>query len=618
MGKLNYSARKIEGTKAGQVVSKDLKKRITPGTGSKAAARDPTLEIDLTAKGLTDDGFSQFIDDLIDCIKYRDAEHPEGAAKLAEFHLQGNQLSVQSLPKLAEVIALSAGELRELDLSKNSIEITTPEQKLIWQQFLESFGNCYMLKKLDLGSNPLGSGGMEIFARVYIQSDLDFVEDDASAIIVSKSDSDDSGDVDDVAASPSAGKENKIPQKDRAKRSPSKTKSSRQNGRSHAPPAAGKTTPTQADLKRFACTRGLRSVPFLILSDTSPTAGCAIHFASILPMHRTREQLLSFLPGGKALALPETVSRCKGIIWLPNDGLGQLGHKLLDMVETMREQTSGTDSDEEELDEEEQLSTGFGQLRTIDSSNGNGKLDITAQRKLQAKMNVEYSRLCKRVRMEALKVEWVHSAEIWSTALRMMVVARSLLLDDKDRAVEVPEEEEEKEEMVPEVEHIEEVGVENDFPEYEYSLYEVVEPTIIGPFQPGAETFEENFPALQVVSEGHKETPIYPTKEEKRMSSPQQHTPRSGKGHQRAVSTLPAPQKYNWRFRFPLECWRRIIADAVGAEGILDVQQQLRIIRYAADWDSVAYELTIKGAEEYQQIWKFLETVGCFTYSPLS
>lgn len=156
---------------------------MAPGSGSKAAARDPTLEIDLTGKSLTDDGFAEFIDDLISCINCRDAEHPLGLAKLTELHLQSNKLTVQSLLKLGDVIASSGGDLRELDLSRNDIRIVTEEEKTIWKSFLGSFKNCYMLKKLDLAGNPIGTAGLEILARGYIKSDLDFLEADAEAIV---------------------------------------------------------------------------------------------------------------------------------------------------------------------------------------------------------------------------------------------------------------------------------------------------------------------------------------------------------------------------------------------------------------------------------------------------
>jgi hypothetical protein len=108
---------------------------------------------------------------------------------VTEFHIQGNELTIDSLPKLGEMIALSTGDLKELDISNNAIGISpSPEHKLVWGKFLNSFKNCYVLKKLDLGGNPLGSVGIENFARVYIKSDLDFLEDEEEAIIESKQD----------------------------------------------------------------------------------------------------------------------------------------------------------------------------------------------------------------------------------------------------------------------------------------------------------------------------------------------------------------------------------------------------------------------------------------------
>jgi hypothetical protein len=143
---------------------------------SKAAARDPFLEIDIAGRNLTDEGFAVFIDDLIACLQFRGHEHPQGVVRLAELHLQRNNLTTLSLKKLARVVSLSFGDLRELDLSGNEIMVATTEEKIEWQEFLRSFKNSYMLKKLDFSSNPLGLRGLEILSRVYMQSELDFFE----------------------------------------------------------------------------------------------------------------------------------------------------------------------------------------------------------------------------------------------------------------------------------------------------------------------------------------------------------------------------------------------------------------------------------------------------------
>ncbi|RHZ65843.1 uncharacterized protein CDV56_108781 [Aspergillus thermomutatus] len=609
MGKLNYSARKITGLKAGQVVSKDLRKRITPGVGAKAAARDPTVEIDVSGKELTDEGFAEFIDDLIACIKYRDGEHLEGSAKVIELHLQGNQLTVLSLRKLSEVIKLSIADLRELDISHNNLVVCTPEEQEIWYDFLDSFKNCFLLKKFDLGNNPLGPKGIEILARVYMQSDLDFLEADADAVVGMNGEGDHEGEAitDELENLKINGKENEATKKASSKQSPKKSKVAQQNGSSHATCATKKLT--YAELKQYACTRGLRSIPFLILSNTNLTGSCAVHLSSMLSMHRNPEQLLAFLPSGKGPVLPETAQQCKGIIWLPNDGLGPNECKLLDKAELVREHKSNDDTANDELSDD-------------DDQNA-------AQRKLQKKLDIEHARLAKRVCIEALKKEGIHSNDIWRVALKMMVVARALLLDDKDRAVEAPSEEEPSgvEETGERAEDEEETMEQS--PEYVFDEYEFFEPIAVGPFHPDAEYFEANFPALRQVqqSNGHdkelrSQEPQEPQEsqesQETKESMPPSQPSRSGKGKSHPNSAPRSSRKREWRFGLPFAFWRQIIADAVGADGILNHQQQVRIVTYAADWNAVSYELTIKGAEDHQQIWKFLETVKCITYSSLT
>ncbi|RMJ22638.1 leucine rich repeat protein [Aspergillus sp. HF37] len=619
MGKLHYQARKIEGVKAGQVVSKDLKKRITPGPSAKAAARDPTLELDVSSKRLTDEGFDQFIDDLIECIKFHDKEHPEGAARLTDFILQGNELSAKSLLKLAEVVALSAGDLRELDISQNNIQVQSPQDKGAWQAFLVSFRHCYMLKKLDLGNNRLGIAGIEILARVYIQSDLDFVEGDVEAILGAEQEDGEPNLVEYTESmSIKPGKENE-PMKSRPKKPANRSKGSKPNGerRSMSAQVTGKTV-SQADLKRYACTRGLRSIPYLILSNSYKTNVEIIHLASMLSMQQPPEQLLAFLPPGKALALPNTVDECKGIIWLPNNELDAVARRMVDIGEAVR-QLSASDSDGEESYENRRTSDGTKPSAESPSS----ARDTTGQRKLQKKLDIEYMRLAKRIRMDALKNNNVHAVEIWSTALKMMVVSRTLLLEDRHRIVKTPSEvspleDEPVEAVIEQEEHDPEDG----FPEEQES--EVVPTTehAVSSFDPASEAFDIEFPALHVPKRAevaiHDEVEANNPTTESPTPEAQMPATRQGRGNGRAHFSPGATQKEITRGGLSLDMWRRIIADAVGAEGILSQNQQVQIMRYASDWDVLAYKLTIQGVEDYQQIWKFLETVGCFIYSPHS
>lgn len=392
------------------------------------------------------------------------------------------------------------------------------------------------------------------------------------------------------------------------------------------------TVPNVTELKRYACTRGLRSIPYLIITDVSMTSSSAVQLASMLVIQRTQEHLLSFLPGGKAVTLPDAVSECKSIVWKPNDSLTPHAKRLLEVVAAIGDLQGGSVSEDEESD---------------DADDNYGETDTIAQRKLQKKMDLEYTRLTKRVRMEALKVEGLHSMELWATSLKMMVISRVLLLDDKDRAAGEPSDESltgEHEETTETIKECEEEHVDEYVQNHMQNNstlkivtrqspppYCVQSPSL-GPFQPGSDIFEEHFPALQApvirltsngnhqaVSVHEKEIPIQEKEATPSASSlsPSKDTAKAGKGNPRLSNGNKLFHKKHWRFGLPLELWRRVIAEAVGADGILDLQQQMQIMRYASDWNSVEYEMTITGAEDHQQIWKILETVNCFTYSPL-
>ncbi|KAB8229778.1 uncharacterized protein BDW43DRAFT_321816 [Aspergillus alliaceus] len=614
MGKLNYSARK----------------RLPDGHGFKAAARDPTLEIDISNKNLTDKDLSLFIDDLLECIR-RDL------AKVTEFHIQRNNLTIQSLPMLGEVIALNAGELRELDISNNNINVNpTSEDKEAWCKFLSSFRNCYMVKKLDLSGNPLGSVGMENLARVYIKSDLDFLEDDAEAIVEPKHD-ERSLIEDTTVTKVTTGKENEGSTRgSRPAKSPNKGKKTLRQSTGQPKSTPIKST-THDDLKRFACTRGLRSIAYLILSDVYMAKSGTVHLASMLSMQRTSEQLLKFLPGGKSLTLPET-AHCKSIIWLPNENLPQMASDFLGKAEAINEIKAHIDSDDElSNDSDDQRYDAAIAEEIADPSH---KIDTAAQRELQNKKNIEYARLTKRIRMEALHDEGVRDTDLWITALRMMNVSRIILWKSKNCRVGALEkeqdqqEDENKDEHNSSTVHIEdvtqrvediEITEHSSFPEPSFPPieFQVTEPAPIGPFHPGTDKFESDFPMLQPSTTDNIETEITGRDAEPVVATtndlPSSQTSIQGKGNIRSVHGPRVPRKENetWRFGFTFEIWRRIIAGAVSADGILDLTQQTQIMRYATDQKTLKDEMDITGLEHHQQVWRILEKNNCFIYSPL-
>jgi hypothetical protein len=140
--------------------------------------RDPVLEIDMANRLLTDEGLFMFIADLKELLEFNNDPYPQGIVKLTGLHLQGNQLTASCLQGLSELIRLSAQDLRELNLSNNKIFIKDYSSRMEvqeWELFLRSFSQCCVLKKVDFGDNSIGDTGIDIFARVYTQSELDFV-----------------------------------------------------------------------------------------------------------------------------------------------------------------------------------------------------------------------------------------------------------------------------------------------------------------------------------------------------------------------------------------------------------------------------------------------------------
>lgn len=236
--------------------------------------------------------------------------------------------------------------------------------------------------------------------------------------------------------------------------------------------------------------------------------------------------------------------------------------------------------------------------------------DATSRRKLQKKLDVEYTRIAKRVRMETLKNSSVHEVELWSTALKMMLVSRALLLDDGDRIAETdPDSQHDDAEL-----HEPRPRNGNHSQEQSYRY-----PFMDDHFYAGSEWSDvtearnkaRDMPIIQVTGDNEQEA-------SNAAPATQTASSQHAKGNTRAHPGSGTTPKQTERYGLPIQLWRRIIADAVNADGILTRNQQMQIMRYASDWDVIAYKLTIKGVEDHQQIWKFLETVDCFTYSPVS
>lgn len=123
------------------------------------------VELDISGKALTPEGFLELGPALVKSIEY---ECEQGkVVRLEELSLSDSKLDACCLPMLGRVVASASENLRDLDLSKNNIKVTTDTEAAVWELFLSSFSRCCRLRRIDLSGNCLGYRAFEILTRVY-------------------------------------------------------------------------------------------------------------------------------------------------------------------------------------------------------------------------------------------------------------------------------------------------------------------------------------------------------------------------------------------------------------------------------------------------------------------
>ena len=123
------------------------------------------VEIDVSSKSLTDEGFVELARALIESMLYK-GKHGN-VVRLEELCLRDNRLTPTSLNSLSHIVQLAHDVLRDLDLSQNEICIKTPDDIAAWYRFLRSFSGCCVLRRVDLSGNHLGTKAFEILTKVY-------------------------------------------------------------------------------------------------------------------------------------------------------------------------------------------------------------------------------------------------------------------------------------------------------------------------------------------------------------------------------------------------------------------------------------------------------------------
>lgn len=596
----------------GQVVAKDLLKRIPPSITSKAAIRDPVIDLDASGRALTSEGLFEIASALVKSIKYEDDNGK--IARLEELCLRDSQLDIRSLPHLARIITHAAHDLRDLDLSENLITITTDDEVAAWEDFLNSFSNCCVLRRIDLSGNALGSRAFEVLARVYGKEDpVDFAL---------------TPDVDAYLEKPTMGLGG-INQAGTVLGSPvrkfsiassvEKIEEDAENvslavvyqkdGSRHVEPRtpekSGSVNQTEV-LQTYATTRGLRSVPYLILSQTAMTESCALYLSYIVVCHNLPEQLLTRVPAAKAgpptqhLLAYDKETRCRGIIYLPNAQLGIAAIKVLDLSEAVRE---GLFDDLDLEANSEEASPSLKSVNTTRKVSDTRSSPAVAGRRRstlsvgstdhgrhgnKSGISIELDRARSRIQGKILEEAGPGSNNLWRVALRMLTLSRNI------RPVI------EKNQLATGAGCLENVKSPNSLNITSRRPSSTTPLATRSPNQPMTTSFGQwrlNNSRLVPLTTS-KPPPIKPSPPPSPLSS----------------SVPEVPYRTSLPCGFHEEVWRRIMAIAAGAEEVMSEAQQRSVLRWAMDKGTLCKESESLGLKDSAQIWKVLEGMGCLAY----
>lgn len=340
---------------------------------------------------------------------------------------------------------------------------------------------------------------------------------------------------------------------------------------------------------------------------------CALHLSFMIVYHRSPDQLLEYVPPTKSGLLHQQLLRlgctteCQGIIYLPNPTIGNVGLKILELSEVEHEQLLEAD-----LRPESPMSPKFWGKHPVPRTGDSGSANRSRSLTTMAAENghgehsgptnplTELERARSRVQVNTLRDLGSGSNDLWQTSLKMLRVCRSLCSAKLDRARRVGPQTGSTQSRK------ERLSDHPDFPPL---------PTI--PTKPFIGYLDPSVPSLEVKTLNRT---VYP----KCKESPKAKTPSP-----KPLHALPSPSNHEMstvqemvrrQYRTSLPCgfteqiWCRIVSLAVEADGIMSDEQQLSVLRWALDRNTLVREIELLGKSESAQIWKALERMGCLAY----
>lgn len=233
---------------------------------------------------------------------------PGHEVRLIELNLSKNNLTARSLKTLAEIVSISASNIRHIDLSHNLISVHSSHEEKDWEQFLQSFRRCRAMRRLTLSSNNFTKATtFETLARVYSQNPP---VEGISNLPSSRPTFDDFHQVSlQVVRTKSSFLDSTLPE-----------------------------STTKGQIPNLPS--GLRSIPHIIIQDVGMNSLCSLWLSYLLENHQYAEKFFDTPPRSGMEAGVFTgygqKGQCNGIVYKPNPAISVIGDKLLLAAEAAR------------------------------------------------------------------------------------------------------------------------------------------------------------------------------------------------------------------------------------------------------------------------------------------
>ena len=365
----------------------------------------------------------------------------------------------------------------------------------------------------------------------------------------------------------------------------------------------------------YATTRGLRSVPYIVLSDCGMTEAGALHLSYILEVHHLPERLLTRVPHAKAGAPTQQLvsyneSQCRGIIYLPNPLLGSAGHKVLELTEVIRDGYSNY-ALEGFCEPSDTLITSTEKVERVSRASfglGGGACDrrrrnfassgFPDQKGQGDYIESELDRARTRIQGNTLQLAGPQSNDLWRAAFRMLSLGRDIRPQTRNEPRPRPPAPKSK------------------------APIKTLRPPGFTP-----KKFKSLTPLTPLTSQRDPNQPIspwnthFPKKSGSLPSAPMTIPQSPPTPRLPVLSVLSAPlptETPGYRTKlpcgFPEHVWRVIVGQAAGAEGIMSETQQRCVLQWAMDRNTLRQESESLGLRASAQCWKILEATGCLAY----